>query len=578
MKNLGLPLVFFFSLFVLNRINAQQDSCSMLNKNKMLNEYFSTVVDSIKYDLINSHYQDPPYDYNKLTGAPGDPCANCPYNRLIYFVHGLGGSSQSWSKAYNYWTVKHGTETGYVHYPVLIYYNLPAINEFHQQSFFDASLYAYQRMQAEAATYYQNYQDFQDDPLKKLYGKPYAIGHSQGGLVLRDIAMKNALPNNLSQNDPRYAYFDYNLAYNPSQTPPYTNQKFFGIITFGTPHAGAKIADAQTQITELGVSLGIAAINNGTAAVFSKIDKIFPIGILNLSPTLNSTTSILSSLSDDLVNLLIPIVGKGRTDPITKQYTPDAPYLNNYLNTYNDPNMPKSLFYGEEVDPVFWRMAQYILLGDAANENQFEANEDSKLMNAVVDILSNLDKRRLDIDRDIQNKKAKLTTLKFSTAGSYFFGRKTLQGDIEVLNTEKNKNLIYTTSLLGANLKYKLIIGATQESTVITGTRCHCDEPLQKQQSRIYNGKVDCATLMSCTDVETDYIYEIRFNEYPSDGTVLASSQRAFPGCMDKYKILMPGTNHLQMRNSTETKKALWKVYDVDAGDIVDSFFRLHKF
>ena len=53
--------------------------------------------------------------------------------------------------------------------------------------------------------------------------------------------MKNNIDWGNANNVPT-KYYDARLAYNPIQTPPYTNRKFFGIVTFGTPHGGAKIA------------------------------------------------------------------------------------------------------------------------------------------------------------------------------------------------------------------------------------------------------------------------------------------------------------------------------------------------
>jgi hypothetical protein len=64
----------------------------------------------------------------------------------------------------------------------------------------------------------------------------------------------------------------------------------------------------------------------------------------------------------------------------------------------------------------------------------------------------------------------------------------------------------------------------------------------------------------------------VRVNEfYPSDGVVLAKSQKAFPGITERLTDLMVDNNHMQERNSTETKRVLESLYD----GWYDDFFKI---
>ncbi len=59
---------------------------------------------------------------------------------------------------------------------------------------------------------------------------------------------------------------------------------------------------------------------------------------------------------------------------------------------------------------------------------------------------------------------------------------------------------------------------------------------------------------------------------YPSDGVVLARSQRAFPGITQQNVDIMEHNNHFQERNSSETERVLKALY---RGDRYDAYFKL---
>jgi len=59
---------------------------------------------------------------------------------------------------------------------------------------------------------------------------------------------------------------------------------------------------------------------------------------------------------------------------------------------------------------------------------------------------------------------------------------------------------------------------------------------------------------------------------FPSDGVVLEKSQKAYPGVKIDDTYHMKHNNHMQVRNSSETKRALEDLYD---GVLYDTFFKL---
>lgn len=84
---------------------------------------------------------------------------------------------------------------------------------------------------------------------------------------------------------------------------------------------------------------------------------------------------------------------------------------------------------------------------------------------------------------------------------------------------------------------------------------------VKQQKVKIVTNPFDC-------NGELIPVYKRVYHEYPSDGTVLAYSQKAFPGCLDKYKHEMldengvGNVNHIQMRNCKQTNTSLLKIYN----------------
>ena len=65
-------------------------------------------------------------------------------------------------------------------------------------------------------------------------------------------------------------------------------------------------------------------------------------------------------------------------------------------------------------------------------------------------------------------------------------------------------------------------------------------------------------------------IYSTSFPTAPSDAFITVASASAFPGAAT---IAMPGSNHFQMRNDSNTRDVLNAVYDGEVGTPSDKIW-----
>ncbi len=533
-------------------------------------------LDSVVHDWTNGLRDDTALYFSSGTNRAGFKDSIRP----IYFIHGLGGNETSWNRTYN----AHVREFRYAPYKLDYYGN--------QSSFSNATFEAYTEMGVKLSSYKLGYPSGFD-----TVSRPYAIAHSLGGLIARDMDMKH----------------DSSNLYDPLIRAG--ERHFYGLVTFGSPHAGAEIVGNQQELAHLGGDLAgkILAVSLDTV-----IDKLIT-GLPWVAQTFIGTGALSTAPSkignyfaDSLAAKILTQFTKDQTDPIGKQFTPTSTYLTDTLNQYINPKLAKALFWGQEEDPILWRMAYYLVNGPNTFST-FGANEDSKLANAM-------EKMRIDAKAWSYVYKGHADWHLSRAKRFYAFWRgigksnsdmarygvtKLISRDFMALHQELNK----------VNLKYKAIIGAVNDSNLYlidtVSYRCikkqtvtfHNNGNLTTTVPRVstFNSTGNCPNDTSWTQTYTstiytqyDVTYELEVTtkktliETPSDATVLASSAKAFPGCIDDYKNFMgpvplPGggmsrgkVNHLQMRNCIETDDALRKIYNGD--DVtMPEFFRLHK-
>lgn len=134
----------------------------------------------------------------------------------ITFVHGLAGNATSWEKPWRWTNSVIGN---------------PAINvdyEGWEQGFHSSSLRLNQQIGSKITSGVN--QAFPN----RCSSEDYVIAHSQGGIVARYL-------------DRQWAMCELYGTQSPNCSPTFGNRKYYGLATFGTPHAGAHIGLTQDE-------------------------------------------------------------------------------------------------------------------------------------------------------------------------------------------------------------------------------------------------------------------------------------------------------------------------------------------
>jgi len=555
---------------------------------------FRPVLDSVSHDFTNGMRDDTALYYN-IKGARFGRSADSNI-RLVYFLHGLGGTQQSWLASHD------ALDHLYSYHAERPFYNTGSYTN--QRDFKNASSEAHKSF-----SYYENYYlthyDFADTVFKEK--KPYVIGHSQGGLVARDLERR------LHEG---FGILDSN------------DRKYWGIITFGTPHAGSYFAVRQDQLARLGSELTSVLIAENLKSSISTLALKVPIfgGLIGAQG--EKISDLIGEIHEDqLIDKLFNLAAKDNRDPITKQYGPNSTFLLDTLNQYIDPKMPKGLFYGVEEDPLIWRLVYYMITEDPGSMPKFSANDDSKLTTNMEDLrlksLANVSIHRghANYHRAIRNRYLALTPL------SPVFAVLALNENFKVTNqsniSEANGNIAVYLSKV--NMLYKTILGSYENGNTVTRLVGYdCKKMTVIRRKPIFGGNNSSSwpvyaltteishrvgTAGSCpSNYSQNYkvnnrwrrreisytrvpVYTTTLVETPSDAVVLKPSQMAFPGCLDRYKrplnekydpvlgIIPVGkskVNHMQMRNCEETEAAMMRIYEAD-NTYMDRFFKLVK-
>ncbi len=541
-----------------------------------INTTIRPILDSAVHDWTNGLRDDTALYFSSGTNRSGSGDSI----RAIYFIHGLGGDETSWGATYN----AHVNEFRYKPYKIDYYGN--------QHSFLNATDEAHTDMGVKFSSYKINYPSRFD-----TISKPYAIGHSLGGLVARDMDMKH---DSLDLID---------RTLNPG------NRRFWGLVTFGTSHAGAHIVGNQQELAQLGSDLAGKIITANLSPIIDNMIGNLPFvaqTFIGTSALSSAPSKIGAYFGDSLGAKILTQFTKDQTDPIGKQFTPTSTYLVDTLNQYINPKLAKALFWGEEEDPILWRMAYYLVNGPNTFST-FGANEDGKLATTMEKMRVDA-KAWSDVYRGHANwhrsQASKWWNVcrwcgKSNSHMQRYGVTSAISRDLKALEEELSK----------VNLKYKAIIGAIDENnfridTIYIGCKENITVNIYKRsnnqllQTNYYSKRSRSLSLCGTTTTRTvnswmfrieyitDYVHQYRYLkrliESPSDATVLASSAIAFPGCLDNNKNFMGPVplsgggmssgrvNHLQMRNCSETDAALRKIYEGD-GLNMPAFFRLHK-
>lgn len=457
---------------------------------------------------VNPTFTPPVNPPNTRPKPPGD-------KRIIYWIHGLGGSPDSWARPAEA-TAYQSPGSKIPGYPPR---KVESLNLTYSQFTLTGAGYNLHTKLVSTGDAICTANNITDK------SKNYIIAHSQGGLVSR-------------ATDKYYA--DQGIE---------EERRFGGIVTFGSPHLGAQLLNNQ--------DLHIPLINEGCDALSDGPIKAKLFDVTTIPFFGYSIFNKLSEIGDKVCNFLslaiIPTMIEDQNQPIASDYKVGAPALGE-LNGYES-TLPRVACFGEEKDPIAWRQMYSFYVKRPVEFPAFEANEDDVLVNQVGVLRDHYYQGHI-----FWNLKAGefLSRWKF---GSYKAAKQTSKAYLKGYQW-----------LTVANEKYLAVAGAiTQKTTTQTITECQC-------QTTDYEGKVtystwfandpsECpvssSTYESCGPITTTLV-NTQTVTLPNDGAVLAESAAGFSGAV---QVRMKDSNHQQMRNDRNTKDVLIRLFDGKLGD-----------
>jgi hypothetical protein len=451
-----------------------------------------------------------------------------------------------------------------------------------------------------------------DVPLGEETPRDFIIAHSQGGMVSREWLRK--------------------MEQQPSAFKNYAH----GLVTIGTPHAGAQI------LNEVRPNLGnkIPAFMDEACKNLSKaliVPKVNSNLVTKLIISKNMTDLAVSKGCDLIGKTIIPFA----LDNYFKRTTEDFYVGSPFLTGYNDASghvqglseytlkVPVVEFYGVEEEPVMWKfMSSSLKMGEdmlSNNQAAFGYDLDDQLEHKVADMINDFYANEL-IEKDHEEISAKKFVTYTAMAATFAIMQRyiaavtmTSLATAALINKNaacdnkqayagakvwlSNANEYYQADLLGLktstnmatckifqdltcidnrNPGHPASVPYTTEQTIIT-TKSQCD-PLPATVSyasmefTLENGK---RLVGPCSGTQTVITYWRNVGGFkPNDGVVSAETAshkiKVNTDIVPKNTqsiVIMPRTNHDQMKNSEETRKALVKLYRGDCGE----FFKLKE-
>jgi hypothetical protein len=245
----------------------------------------------------------------------------------------------------------------------------------------------------------------------------------------------------------------------------------------------------------------------------------------------------------------VPFALKKFNSPGMVELFPNAPLAKRLGK--RTPSVPVVLAYGVEDEPVFWRTATSMLATDSVGlalaSNPFAMDADQELVTFASQQFDRHESQASDALQRAQNLRTWAWILSPTLVGALIAEWQAIQAEREAAAAD-NAAAWY----LDANNSYKQLIGARRMTLFANGFWCRCiDDPNNPSWFPVANAS-DCSGDDGCITIPR---YEYALVEKPSDGVVLAESAGQLQGAV--ASIMMPGTNHQQMRNSSTTRLVL---------------------
>ncbi len=385
----------------------------------------------------------------------------------------------------------------------------------------------------------------------------FIISHSQGGIVART--------------------YDYRKNNNLDAIPRQIN----GIVTFATSHKGAKILNNTSLISAFAAN-GFTALLAGPEKA---VEKSFAGQLISLfwKNGFDSLKATVRKFTDTIAYKVIPLLFKDNLAPIGQDYMDGAPFLNTLKTNDLVSNTHKASFYGVEDEPVIWRQFNTAIIKKPEEYATFDAADDNKLVQNMNDnqaqYLSKYQMHKADAAYSINL----YNNLAFWNFQSFYCSNHcNLPScrNTSYCEYERHTEVAYEYDkgvqwFANANDEWKLIIGAlevgpVQDGCIITSDynvwECdpnapqYCGWVTYTNQYNQGSGIINCAQFNTPTETSLPNISIVKTYK-PSDGVVTVESASGYPG-LQWPALDMIGSNHMQLRNDVNTKKRLNNLFD----------------
>jgi pimeloyl-ACP methyl ester carboxylesterase len=492
--------------------------------------------------IIQSNINDP---VRIADGPPEHPPINHPYEiqeystlkRLVFFIHGLGGSTTAWERAATALMDPNSQGVGF---------NARWCETFRLG--YDPS---YSTITAAAIDMKQDI-TLRSNIYNALPGydpdksKNFIIAHSQGGVITRTMAHNDILLG---------------------------REGYGGYVTVSSSLQGAQIIN---NIPNL-----LSFANDGCKQMLEgQLTEVLPV------TQFNQLNDIMYVLNKKIVNTtcsavsgLIPELFKDFTYNLTNDYKVGAAHINTLNNTAYDPSLNdlhKVAFYGvEPKENLIWRTLTW-MLQDVNDEEPWMANEDFYLLNTTVIPLRN--------KYFANHFKNETSYLVYQYLANCLLVPDKWNPMLKTANGYKKKSLAWYQGvnwLDRANSSWTAIIGALDLQPA--GSSCLCIYMENGKVKELLTSDCEACTLLFPTNLlSADPITLFQWTYKENDGIVLAESAKDLPGATGLSMKLNgieesgkepTGSSHFQVRNDIALRNHLSDLLDGN----IDKWFRTQK-
>lgn len=463
--------------------------------------------------------------------SPGGSMPVLPGDRIVYWVHGLGGSPESWYQAGTWVQENYKVRSLY---PTYFGISLPTAGTSLGQSI-----------------------DNLGDPLNLALQIPipnfnFVVAHSQGGLVTRSLEKQ---------------YSDNNL--------PLAQRKFGGLVTFGTPHQGAKLAE---NIPSLKNYLAHGIYTLARAPI---LELMLENWLLNFVIDASNLDTMISKFAQSFPNQILPVLYGDFAQKITEDYQTNAAELDN-LNSH--PAQVHSVaIAGIETEPVLWRFIHSMTI-DPLTVPVFGENDDDNLIPlANQSYLAAKTKEMHYANLYLEQVNDGCTWWQWIMSPYLCTGLYCIDDLLDIddylgygENSVKEVRDAYADVAnwwWNSNFTYKSFVGCYHNVSYVHPVHyiCECeyfDNGTEVIDINYQSISTPCENQNFPNAICTALPIIISNSwEEASDGVVTLSSATAFPSSYDAVQVILNGSNHQQMKNDNNTKLTLISLLNGNFGN-----------